>query len=160
MRKKEREITDRREIEAVLKAARIMRLAINDPDGPPYIVPVNFGYRDGAIFFHSSYDGKKMELIAEDPLVSFEAEADVSIIPPADRTSACEWGVAYRSVIGRGRARLLTDPDEKRAGLLTLMTGVAPDVNPSEFTINDEILTITAVVKIEVEELTGKKNPS
>ncbi len=160
MRKSEREITDRREIEEVLRRAQILRLAINDPGAPPYIVPVNFGYRDGAIFFHSSYDGKKMALIAKNPGVSFEAEADVSITAPKDRTSACEWGVAYRSVIGHGRARLLTDPDEKRAGLLTLMTGVAPDVNPSEFTINDEILTITAVVKIEVEELTGKKNPS
>jgi nitroimidazol reductase NimA-like FMN-containing flavoprotein (pyridoxamine 5'-phosphate oxidase superfamily) len=157
MRKKEREITDRHELETVLKTARILRLAINESGAPPYIVPVNFGYRDGAVYFHSSYEGKKMGLIAKDPMVSFEAETDVAIIAPADPTNACEWGVAYRSVIGRGRAIVLTDADDKRTGLLALMTGVAPDIDPSTFTLTDKTVTITAVVKIEIEEMTGKK---
>jgi uncharacterized protein len=157
MRKKEREITDRHELETVLKTARILRLGINEPGAPPYIVPVNFGYADNAIYFHCSYEGKKMELIAKDPVVSFEAETDVSIIAPADPTNACDWGVAYRSVIGRGRAHVLTDADEKRAGLLVLMTGVAPDADPSSFTLTDKTVKITAVVKIEIEQMTGKK---
>jgi len=158
MRKKEREITDRHELESVLHRARIMRLAINDQGAPPYIVPVNFGYADGAIYFHSSYKGKKMELIAKDPQVSFEAETDVAIVSPADPADACEWGTAFRSVIGRGRAHVLTDPDEKRAGLLALMAGVAPDVDVSSFRLAEEILAITAVVKIEIEQMTGKKH--
>ncbi len=157
MRKKDREITDRHELETVLKTARVLRLGINEAGAPPYIVPVNFGYKDGAVYFHSSPEGKKMELIAKDPVVSFEAEADVAIVAPADPANACEWGVAYRSVIGRGRAIVLTDAGEKRAGLLALMAGVAPDVDPSSFTINDKIVTITAVVKIEIEQMTGKK---
>jgi uncharacterized protein len=157
MRKKEREITDRHELETVLKAAQILRLGINEPGAPPYIVPVNFGYKDGAIYFHCSYEGKKMELIAKDPAVSFEAETDVAVVAPANSTDACEWGVAYRSVIGRGRAVLLADADEKRAGLLILMAGVAPNVDPSSFMLNDKIMDITAVVRIEIEEMTGKK---
>jgi nitroimidazol reductase NimA-like FMN-containing flavoprotein (pyridoxamine 5'-phosphate oxidase superfamily) len=60
-------------------------------------------------------------------------------------------------VIGRGRATLLTDAGEKRAGLLALMAGVAPNVDPSSFTLNEKIVNITAVVKIEIEEMTGKK---
>jgi hypothetical protein len=160
MRRKEREITDRHEIEQVLTKAQILRLGINEKGRPPYIVPVNFGYRDGVIFFHSSYDGKKMELIAKDPVVSFEAEADATIVAPEKRTRACDWGVAYRSVMGNGSATILTDTDEKREALRIIMTGVAPDVDPSTFTFPNEILTITAVVKIEVEQMTGKKNPS
>ncbi len=66
-------------------------------------------------------------------------------------------GVAYRSVIGRGRAVLLTDADEKREGLLVLMAGVAPNMDPSSFTLNEKIVNITAVVRIEIEEMTGKK---
>jgi uncharacterized protein len=158
MRKKEREITNRQEIETVLQNARVIRLAINESGAPPYIVPVNFGYHDGAIFFHSSREGKKMELIARDPVVSFEAETDVAVVAPADPTDACEWGAAYRSVVGRGRARPLTDDDEKRAGLLALMAGVAPDVDPSSFTLDEKIVNVTAVVKIEIEAMTGKKH--
>ncbi len=90
MRKKEREITDRHELETVLKTAKT-------PPGdqragaPPYIVPVNFGYKDGAIYFHCSYEGKKMELIEKDPAVSFEAETDVAVVAPANPADACEW---------------------------------------------------------------------
>ncbi|MBN2224173.1 MAG: pyridoxamine 5'-phosphate oxidase family protein [Deltaproteobacteria bacterium] len=158
MRKKEREITDRREIERVLTEAKVLRLAINEAGAPPYIVPVNFGYRDGAVYFHSSYEGKKIELITKDPMVSFEAETDVAIIAPADPTNACEWGVAYRSVIGHGRARLLVDDGEKRAGLLAIMAGVAPEIGLSALILSDKIMKITAVVKIEIEAMTGKKH--
>ena len=158
MRKKEREITDRLEIETVLKTARILRLAITDPDGPPYIVPVNFGYRDGTIYFHGAYQGTKMELIAKNPNVSFQVEADVSIIVPTDRTKACEWGAAYRSVIGHGRAVLLKDPEEKREGLRVVMSGVAPDIDPASFALPEKMVSITAVVRIDIEHMTGKKN--
>jgi nitroimidazol reductase NimA-like FMN-containing flavoprotein (pyridoxamine 5'-phosphate oxidase superfamily) len=157
MRKKEREITDRHEIERVLTGAKTMLLAINEAGAAPYVVPVNFGYRDGAVYFHSSPKGRKMELIAKDPMVSFEAETDVAIVAPKDPTNACEWSAAYRSVIGYGRARLLAEADEKRAGLLVLMAGVAPDVDPSSFTLTDEIVAVTAVVRIDIERMTGKK---
>jgi hypothetical protein len=53
--------------------------------------------------------------------------------------------------------RVLADTDEKRAGLLVLMAGVAPNVDPASFTLNEKIVNITAVVKIEIEEMTGKK---
>jgi nitroimidazol reductase NimA-like FMN-containing flavoprotein (pyridoxamine 5'-phosphate oxidase superfamily) len=157
MRKKDREITDRREIERVLTEAKTMLLAINKPGAPPYVVPVNFGYRDGAVYFHSSPLGKKMELIAKDPMVSFAAQTDVTVVAPEDRTAACEWSVAYRSVVGSGRAVPLTDPEEKRAGLRVLMHGVAPDIGPAEFRLPDEIVAITAVVRIDIHEMTGKK---
>jgi nitroimidazol reductase NimA-like FMN-containing flavoprotein (pyridoxamine 5'-phosphate oxidase superfamily) len=159
MRKKEREITDRHEIEAILQRARILRLAVNEAGAPPYVVPVNFGYRDGAIYFHSSYQGKKMELIARDPVVSFEAEMDVAIIPAGDNKGCCDWSVAYRSVIGCGRATLLTDPREKTEGLRAIIAAAAPDdMETSAVTFPDKILDITAVIKIEIEEMTGKKN--
>lgn len=158
MRKKEREITDRREMEEVLTRARVIRLGINEAGMPPYIVPVSFGYKDGVIYFHSSPDGKKMELIAENPAVSFEAETDVAILEPADPTWACDWGAAFRSVIGRGRAILLDNPDEKAQGLRAIMSHYVPDIDPGAFAFRDETLRVTAVVKIEIEGMTGKKN--
>jgi nitroimidazol reductase NimA-like FMN-containing flavoprotein (pyridoxamine 5'-phosphate oxidase superfamily) len=158
MRKKDREITDRHEIEKILTEATVLRLAINESGAPPYIVPVNFGYKDNAIYFHSSTEGKKMELIARDPRVSFEAEGRSSIIAPANRANACDWGAAYRSVIGQGTATILEDPNEKREGLAAIMAHYAPDIDSASFTFTDRIVEITAVVKIEIEEMTGKKN--
>ena len=44
MRRKDREITERAEIEAILREAQVCRIALADDDGP-YIVPMSFGYR-------------------------------------------------------------------------------------------------------------------
>jgi uncharacterized protein len=43
-------------IQHVLQTAYIIRIAIHD-EGAPYIVPVNFGYSDGKIYFHASKTG-------------------------------------------------------------------------------------------------------
>lgn len=43
MRRKDREITNREEIEAILSQAPVCRLALNTGDGAPYIVPLCCG---------------------------------------------------------------------------------------------------------------------
>ena len=50
LRKKEKEITDRKELEEILQKAEICRIALVDGD-TPYIVPVNYGYKDNKIYF-------------------------------------------------------------------------------------------------------------
>ena len=46
MRRYEREMTDKAEIETVLAKATVVHLAMVD-EGRPYLVPMNFGYADG-----------------------------------------------------------------------------------------------------------------
>ena len=50
MRRKDREITDRSKLEKIIKKSRICRLAMVDGN-VPYVVPLNFGYCDGTLFF-------------------------------------------------------------------------------------------------------------
>ena len=59
MRRKDREITDRAEIEAILNEAMVCRIGLAD-DGEPYVVPVSFGYEDGSVYIHSAPEGKKI----------------------------------------------------------------------------------------------------
>ena len=42
-------------------------------DDQPYVVPVNFAYRDGEIFVYTT-EGKKTEFIAANPRVCLQAE--------------------------------------------------------------------------------------
>jgi len=60
----------------------------------------------------------------------------------------------YQSVIGFGRARLIEDPAEKAAGLQALMRhyGEGP------FSFDPGVLEKTAVIRVEVESLTGKQS--
>ena len=66
MRRKEREISDRNEIEAVILQADVCRLAMVD-EASPYIVPLNFGFADNSLYFHSAHKGRKVDILKKIP---------------------------------------------------------------------------------------------
>lgn len=145
-------IADRAEIEAILRECPVGGLATVGPDGAPYVVTVNYVYREGKIYFHGALKGVKMDNIARDPRVCFEAHV-VERIAPAPR--AIKFGTRYRSVVVHGRARQLTDPAAKREALVALTARYAegPFEPPTEKNV-----AATAVVEIEIDEMTGKRN--
>ncbi len=127
MRRKEKQITDTERIKQLLEQAQVCRLAMVD-QGHPYVVPLNFGYRDGSLYFHSALEGRKINVLKANPHVCFEVDELEKINRAAQ---ACDWGVSFRSVIGTGTARILETLVEKRpawisswptiqAGLLTI----------------------------------------
>ena len=150
MRKKEKEITDIKEIEKILQESNVCRLAMVDGD-KPYMVPMNFGYQDGHLFFHSAKQGRKIDLIQKNPNVCFEVD---QLIKFKKAKLACEWGVEYKSVIGSGRAQLLENLDEKIAALNIIMSQYSDRI----FEYPDETLEKTAVIKVQIDSMTGKQS--
>jgi len=150
MRRKDKEITDPKEIEKILKREKICRVAFNGSPFP-YVVPLCYGYEDGAIYFHGFGGGKKIDCIKDDPHVCFEIDCDVKIISDED---PCEWTVHYRSVIGYGRATILEDPEEKKKGLDIIVKQYAGRALP----FPEKALEAVCVVKVEIESVKGRKN--
>ena len=150
MRRKDKEIKDKAEMEAILAKADLCHLALVDDDGP-YATPVNFGYENGAIYFHSATAGRKIEAIRKNPRVSFCVYADYKLLVGE---KACECTAAYRSVMGVGRAEIISDPAEKRKGLEVVMK----HHGATKIDFIEGVLNVTAVVKINVESMTGKKS--
>ena len=106
MRKKDREITDSSEIEKILKQGEVISVAMCQGD-QPYVLPFNYGYLNGLIYIHSSKKGFKLDVLAQNPKVSFNVTTDVQLLP-ADNPKDCS--VAYSSVVGFGRVRMVDDP--------------------------------------------------
>jgi nitroimidazol reductase NimA-like FMN-containing flavoprotein (pyridoxamine 5'-phosphate oxidase superfamily) len=150
VRRKDREITDRSEIEAILNEAMVCRIGLADQNGP-YIVPVCFGYEDGSVYIHSAPEGKKLAMLAKDSRCCFEVDICDRVIR-GDRP--CSWGMRYRSVMGYGRAEILADPDGKRHGLNCIMHHYHGSTH--EFSGQD--LESVIVVRIVLESMTGKKH--
>jgi uncharacterized protein len=151
LRRKDKQVTSREEIEAIIKKASVLRIALHD-DPFPYLVPVNFGYGDGKLFFHSASEGKKIDLIRKNNRVCFETETDFGLI---GGDIPCHWSARYASVIGFGRACLIEDPEEKKKGLEVILRHNS--VDPLE--IPDSSLVRIVLVRIEVESMTGKVSP-
>jgi len=150
MRRSEREIKDRSAIEEILRKATVCRLAVCDGN-VPYVVPLNFGYSDNRLYFHSASEGRKMETIKANPLVCFEVDIDHEIVPG---DIPCAGTARYRSVIGFGKARLLEDLAQKKRALDIILGHYGR--GPLEYPEGafDEV----AVVEIEIESLTGKQS--
>jgi hypothetical protein len=149
MRRSEREIKDRRQVEAVLERAAVLYLALAD-GGEPYVVPMNFGYQDGCLFLHSASEGRKIEALRRNPTVCFATVADQEVVPAA---TACHWSVKYRSVIGWGRASFVEEPGEKERALDTIMRKFAPGLS----SYDRKTLARACVIRISIEKMTGKQ---
>ncbi|MBN1270716.1 MAG: pyridoxamine 5'-phosphate oxidase family protein [Candidatus Aminicenantes bacterium] len=150
MRKKEKEIRSRVEIEKILLRAKVCRIAVCGEDGP-YIFPVCFGYRKNAIYFHSAFEGKKIRMMRADNRVCFEVEGETHL---KKGKTACQWDMHYESVIGSGRAVFLQGMEAKKKGLDVILD----QFGAGKRTYSEEELRSVSVIKIEIQRITGKRN--
>jgi len=150
MRKKDKEITDIKEIELIMKKAICCRIGLVDGDGP-YVVPVSFGYERNALYFHGALEGRKVELIKKNNQICFEVDTDVEVVKSE---KPCGWAMKYRSVIGVGRAYILESDEEKSRGLRLIMGQYAG----GDFSFPKSTLDRTLVVKVDIKSMTGKQS--
>ena len=155
MTKRERQITDQHQIIDILNRAKVLHLGLC-VDNEPYVVPMNYGYTmEGeklVVYLHSAVRGKKLDMIKANPKVFFEIDCDVV---PFEGVMPCQYGVTYSSIMGRGTAQIVEDVEEKMQAMSVLMqtqTG-------KEFSFNERLVSIVAVIRIDVEEYTAKHRP-
>ena len=155
MTKRERQITDEAQITAILDAGKVLHLGLA-VDNEPYVVPMNYGYalEDGklVLYLHSGLKGKKLDMIRENPRVSFALDWNRA---PFEGDRACRYGMSYSSVMGRGKAQIVNDVKEKTRAMSLLMKAQTG----KDFSFEDRLVSIVAVIRIDVEEYTAKHRP-
>lgn len=152
MRRKDREITDKNAIAEFIAKEQILRIAFYD-EGDIYIVPVNYGYlhdEQYTFYFHGAKAGRKYELAKKEPTVGFEIDGDYLLLKGE---TACDFSVAFQSVIGTGNLSLVEARAEKLIGLNTIMKQTT---SKSEWNYGDEMLDAVAVFRLVVDKLSCK----
>ena len=111
MRRFEREVKEIEFIDAMLKQMGIVTLCMNDEDGYPYAVPLNFGHeiKDNQllVYIHFSPEGKKVELLKKDNRVSI-AFSIFNDFP--DKKYKGHYH-DYRSVLAKGKLEMIKYED-------------------------------------------------
>ena len=155
MTKRERQVTDPQQIMKIMVEGKVLHLGLA-VDNEPYVVPMNYGYtnEDGklVIYLHSAVRGKKLDMMRANPRVFFEIDCDLQ---PFEGILPCQYGMVYSSVMGKGIATIVEDVEEKKKAMSILMktqTG-------KDFTFDDRLVSIVAVIRIDVEEYTAKHRP-
>ena len=155
MTKRELQITDLAQIREILDTAKVLRLGLA-VDNEPYIVPMNYGYTlEGeklTFYLHSALKGKKLDMLRANPRVFVELDCDLR---PFNGVKPCQYGLSYSSVMARGTARIVEDVEEKMEAMTVLMktqTG-------KDFSFDEKLVSIVAVIRIDVTEYTAKHRP-
>jgi hypothetical protein len=151
MRRRDKEIPSRGEIDAVIRGCQVCRLALA-VENEPYIVPVSFGYDGDALFFHTASSGRKIEFLEANSRVCFEFERNVRL--QVSQEAACKWTFAFESVIGYGTVTELIDSAEKERGLGQIML----QYSGKQWEFNPSLLAKTRVWQILIDSLTGKRS--
>ncbi|MFX1393315.1 MAG: pyridoxamine 5'-phosphate oxidase family protein [Promethearchaeota archaeon] len=151
MRRKEKEIIDIKEIESIIDRASVCRIGLSE-DNLPYIIPMNFGYKNNFLYFHSTPVGKKIDIIKKNNNVCFELDIDHELLISGD---ICNSSMKYHSVIGFGKASFINNAEEKRKAL-NIITNHYLSKDSHEY--NERLLEKITIIKIEIENMTGKKS--
>ena len=155
MTRRERQIFAIDKILEILDKSKVVHIGMVDGD-EPYVVPMNYGYtyenEKLTIWLHGATVGKKLDIIRKNPKVFFEMECD---LVPFDGNVACNYGISYSSVMGKGVATIVENSEEKQKGLKVLMK---TQVN-KDFDFNEKLASVVAIIKIEVSEFTAKHRP-
>lgn len=150
MNRKEREIKELSLIEEIFKKAKVLRLGLCENNNP-YIVPLNFGYKDNHIYLHSSKKGMKIDILKKNNNVAFEVDLDHVLI---ESHRACGFSMDYESVIGFGRAFFIEDTNQKKEALDIIMAHYSP--NKFEYELDE--LEKVSLIRIDIDSMTGKKS--
>jgi len=151
VRRQDKAISSREEIDRIIRSALVCRIAFADGD-EPYMVPLSFGYDGDAVYIHTAKTGRKLDFIDANNRVCFELEANVSL--QTDEGDACKWTFAFESVIGYGTITELTTPEEKSHGLNQIML----HYSGREWNIDASATATTRVWRIDIESVTGKRS--
>lgn len=154
MRRNEREVSDIKMIEEIIKKSDVCRIAMAS-DNIPYIVTMNFGYTTNPVprlYFHCANEGKKLEIIRKNNLVCFAMDTDHEIYKGI---KGCDWGMNYSSVVGNGYITIISEKEEKRAGLNCIMNHYGAD---TEHAYDETLFQRTLVLRLDINEMTGKKS--
>lgn len=137
------------ESEQILREAKTAMLGLSGDDGYPYVVPVNYAYVDGKIYFHSAKAGHKIDAIMRSDKVSLCVVQHDELVPEALTTY-------FRSVTVFGRARILENDAEKLAAAQKFGMRFYPDKDKVDNEIRREWDAL-CVVEITPEHITGKE---
>ena len=141
----------------ILNRAEVGRMALFDGT-IPYIIPLNFLYKDGKIIFHCAWEGRKLDIISKNPNCCFEVDQYMGEVSH-HYESRCH--LDYESVLAFGRARI-EDNDETKVQLLQLLSERYNELYKKPVSEGGKRFTLEQVTEclciiIDVFELTGRR---
>jgi len=145
-----------------LTEKEIFDLLMNEPVGhlglakekQPYIVPLNYLYSNGAVYFHCALEGRKIDYISINPKACFQVGRYDGLI---DSDLPCSHNYRYKSVIVEGIIEEVSDQKAKKTVLCGLVAKYAGPVI-AEKSIPEKRIETVAIYRLIPDKISGRKD--
>ena len=152
------QIKSYKKVKDFLNEEHVGRVASIDVNGFPQIIPMNFVFLNDAVYMHSHVRGEKLDNIARDNKVGFEADRELEFLPSyfEDPRNASLADTLYISVVIKGTASFVSDREEKTLALNGLMEKYQPEGFYDPIKSDMGVLDAVSVIKVSPQSLHGK----
>ena len=152
------EIKSYEKIKEFLEDEHVGRVSSIDTNGFPQIIPMNFVFRNDAVYMHSHVKGEKLDNISRNNKVGFEADRELEFLPSyfEDPRNASLADTLYISIVIKGIASFVSEREEKTLALNGLMEKYQPEGNYDPLESTMRVLDAVSVIKIVPTSLHGK----
>lgn len=155
MRRKDKQVSGEEELGRIILASPYVVVGFH-AESSPYLVPLDFGFDGKYVYVHCAHEGRKLDLLRENPDVSLLFVDYGGVQKESGGTNACACTTKYASVMTRGRAGIVDDNEGKKEAFSAILRRFGMDGMP----FKSGMLERTCVVKIEILEMTGKRSPA
>jgi len=139
-------------IESVIKSCDICFVGMVDENGAPYVLPMNFGYKDKTVYLHSAPDGRKIDILNNNKSVCITFSTDSQLVYQ-DQQVACSYRMRSTSVIITGEVEFVEDDAGKIEVLNILMENYSVD----NFKYSKPAVRNVKVWKVKAETMTCRE---
>lgn len=160
VRLQKRACTDESKINEFLAMARIGFLGLTDGDSP-YVVPLNYVWLKGKVYFHGASEGRKMAILEQNAKCCFTVSEEYgSITSPVP----AHTDTAYMSVMLFGAVELVTDLDEATAAMQHMLDKYVPGYYDAPLAkshldkYRSSLGSRTAVMRMKPDSISAKEN--
>lgn len=150
-RHRERARADRADLHAVLDAGLVCHLGLVR-DGAPVVLPTGYGRVADTVYVHGSTGAGYLRVADGAPVCLTVTHLDGIVYA----RSAFHHSMNYRSAVVHGRARAVTDPDERWAALRAIVEQLSPGSWDHTRRPDARELAATAVFGVDLDEASVK----
>ena len=140
----------REAIRAILREGTMAHVGVNTPEGP-VVLPMAYGLTGDTLYIHGALANALLKSGADREICVTVTILDGLVMAKC----AFNYTMNYRSVVVRGKARVVTDPDEHLTALRTVTDHIVPTwdvVRP----VTPQELRATRVVALSLDECSAK----
>lgn len=146
-------IENKEQVEKIISACSVCYIGIIDTSGAPYVVPMNFGYKDGVIYLHSAPDGSLVRCIDNNNNICITFSLGEKLVYQHPEV-ACSYRMRSKSVICKGKVNFIEDLSEKRIILDLIMQQY---VKNQKFKYSDPAVKNVKIWEIPIDSACAKE---